>query len=103
MIIIRTSIDLVSHSIVVEPQGRYAIADVIVNHSRFTLCNIYAPNLYSKEFLLHLVTKLYPMGDRPLLLDGDFNIVSSPRMDRSSTQHSLSRTLPVASLTFLNT
>lgn len=84
-ILIRTSVAILSHSITVDPQGRYVIADITVDQSRFTLCYVNAPNLYSKYFFfLHLGTKLYPMGDRPLLLGGGFNLVSSPRMDRSS-------------------
>lgn len=69
---------------IVDPKGRYAITDITIDCSRLLLCNIYAPNVYSKGFFLHLLAKLYSLGDEPLILGGDFNIVSSPRSDRSS-------------------
>lgn len=63
----------------------------MVSQSWLVLCNLHAPNSYSKYFFLHILHKLYPFGNKPILLGGDFNIVYSARMDRSSLAHSLFR------------
>lgn len=91
VILIRNSIEFINHQVTPDPQGRYVIVDATLDHTRLILCNLYAPNTYSKEFFLQLVNKLYMVGNVPLLMGGDFNIVSSPRMDRSSTQRTMRR------------
>lgn len=83
--LVRTVLDVHIHSTNADPQGRYVITDATLDGSRFLLCNIYAPNISSKDFFLHLLAELYPMGDKPLILGGDFNIVSTPKLDRSSS------------------
>lgn len=83
--LIRTNHDVTIHFTLADPQGRYSITDVSLGCSRFILCNVYAPNNYSKEFFLHILSKLYSLGDVPLIFGGDFNIVSMPKLDRSSS------------------
>lgn len=101
VILVRSTIEILTHSVTVDPHGRYVIVDATVDNSRLILCNIYAPNIYSKAFFLHLVTKLYSLRDRPLLMGGDFNIVSSPCMDRSSTQRTMNRA-PKVGIPYIN-
>lgn len=83
--------EVVTHTTIVDPQGRYAIADITIDGTRLLLGNIYAPNVYSKEFFLHILTKIYSLGEKPLILGGDFNIVTSPRLDRSSPRRGARR------------
>lgn len=86
--LVRQTLEITIHSSSVDPQGRYAITDVSIDSARFILCNIYAPNMYSKDFFLRLIARLYPMGDLPLVMGGDFNIVAAPGMDRSQRRTS---------------
>lgn len=53
--LIRTMHDVINHSRIIDPLGRYAIADITVDRTQLTLCNIYAPNVYSIEFFLNLL------------------------------------------------
>lgn len=82
--LIRNSCDFTVHSTKIDPQGRYVLVDVTVDHIRLILGNIYAPNVYSKEYFLQVIAELYQFGDMPMILAGDFNIVASPKLDRSS-------------------
>lgn len=82
-ILVRTSRDVTVHTTVMDPQGRFVIVDATIDKSRLLLCNIYAPNTNSSDFFLRLLNKLYAYGTTPLILGGDYNIVSSPRLDRS--------------------
>lgn len=79
---------MITHTTIIDPKGRYAISDITVDRSRLILCNIYAPNVYSKDFFLHILTKLYQLGDKPVILGGDFNIVI---VDRYSSQRNNTR------------
>lgn len=92
VILVKAASDIVIHSTVSDPQGRFTIADVTINGYRSVLCNLYAPNLYSKDFFLQILNELSSFGDFPLLLGGDFNLVVSPTMDRRDLRRSMSRT-----------
>lgn len=71
-ILTRNNLEVTLHSRVVDPSGRYVIADASVNQSRLVLCNIYAPNSYSKVFFLDIINKLLSFGSKPLILGGGF-------------------------------
>lgn len=96
IILIRNTHDVTTHSTIIDPQGRHAIADITFDRSQLTLCNLYAPYFYSKYLFWHVLAKLYQLGDRALILGGDFSVVSSPRIDRSSSRRSGVRTPSVS-------
>lgn len=85
VILVRNSLETVLHSTVIDSSDRYVITDTSISETRLVLCNIYAPNSYSKDFFLNLITNLLSFGNKYLILGGDFNIVASPRLDKSST------------------
>lgn len=85
VILVRNTLDVTLFSTIVDSSGRYIVADASINQFNLVMCNIYAPNSYSKAFFLDIVNKLLPFGNKPLILGGDFNIVASARMDRSAT------------------
>lgn len=98
VILSRQTLEVNIHSSILDPQGRFAIVDVSIENTRMLLCNLYAPNVYSKQFFLHIITKLYSAGDLPIILGGDFNLVALPRMDRSAHR---SRTVPKVGIPYI--
>lgn len=90
-ILTKSTREVPTHTTVVDPQGRYVIADVTVDKSRLILCNIYAPNSNSSDYFLQLIIKLCSFGDIPVVLGGDYNIVSSPKMDRAKVSRTMGK------------
>lgn len=88
--LIRNVHNVTVHASTIDHQGRYTITDISIDRTRLLLCNVYAPNVYSKDFFLQLLAKLYTYGDIPLILGGDLNIVASPKMDRSAPRQTAS-------------
>lgn len=66
----RNNYEVIIHSSKIDPQGRYAIVDATIDHTRIILCNVYAPNIYDKEFFLNILALLYQYGDKPLIWGG---------------------------------
>ena len=64
-------------------EGRYVIANVKVEDSKYTLCNLYAPNLDSPEFFTRVFKQVERMACENIVIGGDFNLVLHKK-DRSS-------------------
>lgn len=58
---------------------------VKINHTFFTLLNIYAPNAPNEDFFSSLLKLLLTKRVDNLILGGDFNTVLFPDLDRSTS------------------
>lgn len=72
-----------------DTDGRYLILFCLLQNEKCILVNIYAPNTRQSTFLSKLHLLLAEFADYPILMAGDFSLVSNAVVDRSG------RPLPV--------
>lgn len=66
-----------------DTDGRYLIRFCLLQNEKCILVNIYAPNTGQSTFLSKLHLLLAEFADYPILMAGDFNLVSNAVVDRS--------------------
>ncbi len=84
-ILISKRISFVPSIIKADDDGRYLVLSGTLQNEKCTLVNIYAPNSGQNRFLSPLSILLAQFADTPLLIGGDFNLVSDASIDRSSS------------------
>lgn len=66
-----------------DEEGRIIIILAEIQGHTMILANIYAPNVDHPNFFIDLESKLDDIGQYPIILGGDFNIVLDQILDRS--------------------
>ena len=86
MILIRPGFDAKIAQVYTDNIGRFLLADVIIQDTKFKLANIYAPNHEDDHvnFYNYLENKLkqYTQREDQIVVGGDFNFILDPKMDR---------------------
>ena len=80
-IVFNTNVDYKVHNYINDPEGNYLIADLSVDSNRFTLVNLYGPNLDCPKFFDDLVLKVNTFDNNSVIYCGDFNLVQDPKLD----------------------
>lgn len=73
------------NSSIIDPEGRFIIVNISINHLTFTLANVYSkhtPNIDDPHFFHNLFSLLY--NSTNLIVTGDFNTVLSPSLDHTN-------------------
>uniref|UniRef100_A0A667ZXY0 exodeoxyribonuclease III n=1 Tax=Myripristis murdjan TaxID=586833 RepID=A0A667ZXY0_9TELE len=70
--------------VITDKEGRWVIVSGELENNKIILMNLYAPNLAQASFLTSINVLLTQFKNIPLLVGGDFNLVSNALMDRSS-------------------
>ena len=65
-------------------EGRYIIANIVIDEVQYTLCNLYAPNEDSPNFFNSMLTTLEKRATGNIVIGGDFNLVMNPNLDRKN-------------------
>ena len=75
MILINPKLDCKIEEVIADKDGRYIIADILLNQVRILLVNIYAPNDQTQQvlFFKRLQQHLEPFADEHIVVGGDFN------------------------------
>ena len=75
MILINPKLDRKIEKVIADKDGRYIIADILLNQVRILLVNIYAPNDQTQQvlFFKRLQQHLEPFADEHIVVRGDFN------------------------------
>ena len=75
MILINPKLDCKIKKVIADKDGRYIIADILLNQIRIVLVNIYAPNDQTQQvhFFKKLQQHLKPFVDEQIVVGGDFN------------------------------
>uniref|UniRef100_A0A8P4GB76 Endonuclease/exonuclease/phosphatase domain-containing protein n=1 Tax=Dicentrarchus labrax TaxID=13489 RepID=A0A8P4GB76_DICLA len=84
-ILLAKRISFTPSAIRVDDDGRYLVLSGTLQNEKCTLVNIYGPNSGQSLFLSPLNSLLAQFADTPLLIGGDFNLVSDASVDRSSS------------------
>lgn len=71
-------------NVITDKEGRWVIVSGELENNKIILMNLYAPNLAQSSFLSSINVLLTQFKNIPLLVGGDFNLVSNASMDRSS-------------------
>ena len=71
-----------------DPNGRYVLVELCIDHQQFTIVNIYAPNCDSerKHFFVEIYGKIQNIHSN-IILVGDFNNVINNSLDRYPPNH----------------
>lgn len=62
-------------------EGRYIIADIIIDKTKFVLVNMYAPNEDDPQFFVKLFGKIEERNNPSLMIAGVFNTSINPMID----------------------
>lgn len=79
-----------------DEDGRTLLLLAEIQGHRMILSNVYAPNIDDPTFFGNLECKISDMGDYPILIAGDFNLVMDDILDRSTPSQRHSRSASVA-------
>lgn len=66
----------------VDPQGRFIVTEITIDNTEIVLCNVYAPNVDSPEFIQNVKNVIQQRDNRNIILGGDFNFVMNNDLDR---------------------
>ena len=63
-------------------EGRYIICNIEIDNTKYTICNVYAPNEDNPNFFRNLLKKVDKMSQEYVIIGGDFNLTLEPKLDR---------------------
>lgn len=72
------------HKELSNPQGRYHILVCDINYTKYTIVNVYAPNVHQECFFYRVLRKVSQIQQGYLLLWGDVNLPSDPKIDSTT-------------------
>ena len=67
---------------VCDHDGHQVLLNIKKYEQEYTLCNIYAPNQDDPSFFMSVFKSIVKFGKENIILDGDFNLVMKPDIDR---------------------
>ena len=83
-ILVHKKTPFVLSSSIADPEGRYIIVDGLIYNEPIVIVNVYGPNIKTASFFDHLNTIIPQYASKPIIMAGDFNAVSDPKLDRST-------------------
>lgn len=95
-ILIHKQLQFKCSRMVKDEDGRTLLLLAEIQGHRMILSNVYAPNIDDPTFFGNLECKISDMGDYPILIAGDFNLVMDDILDRSTPSQRHSRSASVA-------
>ena len=72
------------HKHITDNEGNFIIVDITAQNQRFTLVNIYGPNVDSPNFFRNIFQYIEEIGNMEFVLCGDFNLIIDPQKDCSN-------------------
>lgn len=83
-ILVNKSTPFIASDVITDPKGRYVIVTGKLFSTPLVLANLYAPNWDDTNFISTFLSAIPNLDSHSLILGGDFNLVMSPALDRSS-------------------
>ena len=68
-------------------EGRYVIANIECKNTKYTLCNIYAPNTDDVNFFTRVFKVVEKVAQDYVIIGGDFNLALDTKYDRLLSSH----------------
>ena len=81
-ILFKNDINFEIHRKISDPEGRYIVLDITIEHTRLTLANIYGPNNDNPDFFFSLREEIESLPNDNRILIGDFNLVLDVKKDK---------------------
>lgn len=66
---------------IIDENGNYIIIDITVTGKRFTLVNLYGPNVDDPKFFQNIFDYIEEIGNSDVIICGDYNCVLDPDLD----------------------
>ena len=80
-ILLNNNFEYEIHKMLKDENGNYIILDLTVDGIRFTLTNLYGPNIDNPLFYTDLFNKISGIDNDSVAICGDWNLVLNPSMD----------------------
>ena len=80
-ILFNKDIEYKIHSQILSDNGIFISLDMTVHNQRFTLVNLYGPNVDNPNFYIEIFKKLEEMGNTEFIICDDFNLILDPEID----------------------
>lgn len=77
----KKDLDVKILNFVTDSEGNYVVLDLCVYSKRFTLINVYGPNLDKPEFFKEIFKIIEQVGNESYIICGDFNLVLDVDLD----------------------
>ncbi len=81
-ILIKKDLDFKLHGMKRDNEGRILCLDIEIDDCRFSLCNLYAPNLDSPDFFENCLNLVDEFDNISKIIAGDFNLVLDLDLDK---------------------
>ncbi len=85
-ILIHKNTQFEPHKTVTDPAGRFVIVSGKLHNTQVILASVYFPNWDDSSFVTKLFTSFPNIDNYNIILEGDFNFVQDPSLDRSSNK-----------------
>ena len=74
-------LDYKIHRKLIDENGNYIIIDITATSKRFTLVNLYGPNVDDPNFFQNIFDYIEDIGNSDIIICGDYNCVLDPDLD----------------------
>lgn len=75
------------HKVIFDDEGRSVILDMSIQEKRFSLVGLYGPNQDDPRFFGDMKQKLIDIGNRNVIMTGDWNVVLDYKLDCQNYAH----------------
>ena len=79
-ILFRNNFEFQLKNTVIDNEGNFIIAEIIIEKKLFTLINVYGPNEDRPHFYCNLFKKLETLSNENIIMAGDFNLVMDQKL-----------------------
>ena len=80
-ILFNKNVEYKIHSQILSDNGNFILLDMTVHNQRFTLVNLYGPNIGNPIFYIEIFKKVEEIGNTEFIICGDFNLILDPEID----------------------
>ena len=86
-ILFNNNIEFKIHSQYNDTNGNLLLLDIEIDEHRITLVTIYGPNKDEPGFFEFLKNKIIEIGNKDIIINGDWNILLDPQIDGINYKH----------------
>ena len=80
-ILFNKNVEYKIHSQILSHNGNLILLDMTVHNQRFTLVNLYGPNVDNPNFYIEIFKKIEEIENTEFIICGDFNLILDPETD----------------------
>ena len=86
-VLVKDSLDATIKVASADPEGRYLVLEVEINHRAITVCNVYAPNKDDTSYFEGVFKEVEKTETAEKVIGGDFNLTLNNEIDRKGSDY----------------